>query len=145
MTREEFILTAKIAFASQYALYTKAQGFHWNVKGLLFPMYHEFFGNVYEELQGSLDKFAEEIRTLQVDAPGGLLAIAQLSQIKDSSASDSQAMLNELYSDCEKVIAVLEMAYEGAEEQHLHGFSNFLAERQDALQKHCWMLRSSLA
>lgn len=144
MTREEFIQAAKIAFASQYALYSKTQGFHWNIKGLLFPMYHEFFGDIYAELDGSLDKFAEELRTLQVDAPAGLLTLAMLSQIKDSAAASSQEMLNELYTDCEKMLVLLETAYEGAEEQHLHGLSNFLAERQDAFQKHCWMLRSSL-
>lgn len=145
MTREEFIQAAKIAFASQYALYTKAQGFHWNIKGLLFPMYHEFFGTIYSELDESLDGFAERIRTLQVDAPAGLVAINKLSQVQESTATSSQDMLNELYTDCEKMLVLLEMAYEGAEELHLHGFSNFLAERQDAFQKHCWMLRSSLA
>lgn len=145
MTREEYLQAVKIAFASQYALYAKAQGFHWNVRGLLFPMYHEFFGDIYGELGDSLDKFAEEIRTLQTDAPAGLTSLAALSQIKDSTANTSQAMLNELYADCEKMIVVIETAYEAAEEAHDHGFSNFLAERLDAFQKHCWMLRSSLA
>jgi DNA-binding ferritin-like protein len=35
-------------------------------------------------------------------------------------------------------------AYHLAEENMQHGYSNVLAERQDAFNKHAWMLRSTL-
>jgi len=42
------------------------------------------------------------------------------------------------------MFAILKIVYDLAEQNGEHGFSNFLAERQDAFRKHSWMLRSSL-
>ena len=56
--------TLKTLLATSYALSIKAQHFHWNVEGPDFPQYHEFFGNYYEEVYGSIDKLAEIIRQL---------------------------------------------------------------------------------
>jgi starvation-inducible DNA-binding protein len=53
-------------------------------------------------------------------------------------------MLHELSQDNEKMLLVLKMAYDAAEQAGEHGFSNFLAERLDAHRKHGWMLRASL-
>ena len=44
----------------------------------------------------------------------------------------------------EKLIQLLKIVYDVAEREGKHGFSNFLAERMDAHEKHGWMLRSSL-
>jgi len=43
MTQEQYTNLLKVAFASEYAFYLKAQNFHWNIEGYLFPQYHEFF------------------------------------------------------------------------------------------------------
>jgi DNA-binding ferritin-like protein len=40
----------KTLLASTYAFAIKAQYFHWNVEGSNFAQYHEFFGNVYQEI-----------------------------------------------------------------------------------------------
>jgi DNA-binding ferritin-like protein len=40
----------KIAFASTFSFYLKAQNFHWNVEGSDFLEYHDLFGKIYEIL-----------------------------------------------------------------------------------------------
>ena len=66
---DELQKAAKIAFASTFSYYLKAHNFHWNVTGADFFEYHELFGKIYEEVYGSIDAFAENIRKLAVILP----------------------------------------------------------------------------
>lgn len=132
------------AFASTYVYYFKAHGFHWNLKDKDFPQYHEFFGDIYDEVFGSVDTFAEKIRTLQTDVPGSLTALVALSAIPEQSGAPSKdAMVQELLTDGEAMISILKEAYNLCELYSKFGFENFLAERIDAHEKHNWMLRSA--
>lgn len=136
---------AKVAFASEFSFYLKAHNFHWNVEGINFQQFHELFGNVYEEVYGSIDDFAEKIRALGSYMPGSYTRFSYLSQIDDEmEILPAQQMLQELYEDNDKMLVVLKMAYDLAEQAGEHGFSNFLAERMDAHRKHGWQLRASL-
>ena len=60
---------ARTALADTFFMYQKAHSYHWNVEGNLFPMLHEFFGNLYEEIYGAVDPMAEQIRSLNEYAP----------------------------------------------------------------------------
>jgi starvation-inducible DNA-binding protein len=94
----------KIAFASEYAFYLKAHYFHWNVEGPNFPQYHELFANIYEEVYGSIDKFAEEIRATGTYTPGSFSRFSILSQIDDETeVLPAEAMLVELLQDSDKL------------------------------------------
>ena len=73
----------KTILANTVVLKYKAQGYHWNVKGMFFPQLHEFFGNLYEEIYSSIDKFAEEIRALNSYTPGSFKRFLELSKITD--------------------------------------------------------------
>ncbi len=135
----------KIAFASEYAFYLKAHYFHWNVEGPNFPQYHELFANIYEEVYGSIDKFAEEIRATGTYTPGSFTRFSILSQIEDETeVLPAEAMLVELLQDSEKLEEMFRIVFRAAEELGKHGLSDFLASRQDAHAKHNWMLRSTL-
>jgi len=135
----------KIAFASEYAFYLKAHYFHWNVEGPNFPQYHELFGNIYEEVYNSIDKFAEEIRATGTYTPGSFTRFSILSLLdEDPAVLPAEAMLVELLQDSDKMAEMLRIVYRAAEELGLHGLSDFLASRQDAHAKHSWMLRSTL-
>lgn len=135
----------KIAFASEYAFYLKAHYFHWNVEGPNFPQYHELFANIYEEVYGSIDKFAEEIRATGTYTPGSFSRFSILSQIEDETeVLPAEAMLVELLQDSEKLEEMFRIVFRAAEELGKHGLSDFLASRQDAHAKHSWMLRSTL-
>ena len=142
---DELVQAMKKALADTFAFYLKAHGFHWNVEGRTFVQDHELFGNIYEEVYGSLDKFAEEIRAMDAYAPASFARFSELTSIEDEiKILNAQGMLEKLLADNSVVQASVEQAYELAEAAHNHGLSNFLAERQDAHAKHAWQLRATL-
>lgn len=135
----------KIAFASEFAFYLKAHYFHWNVEGPFFSQFHDLFGNIYEEVYGSIDPFAENIRKLGTYTPGSFTRFSVLSLVDDETEIlSAEEMLIELLQDSEKMTEMFRIVFGAAEELGEHGLSNFLADRQDAHEKHSWMLRSTL-
>lgn len=142
---DELQRALKIAFASEYAFYLKAHYFHWNVEGPSFPQLHELFGKIYEEVYGSIDTFAEEIRATRTYTPGSFTKFSILSLIDDDvGVLPAESMLFELLQDSEKMEEMFKIVFRAAEELGMHGLSDFLASRQDAHAKHSWMLRSTL-
>ena len=142
---EKYHLALKTAFASSYSFVLKAQNFHWNVEGPLFVQLHELFGNIYEEVYGSIDTFAEELRALQVYTPASLQKFSMLSLVQDENEiKDFQSMLRELLADSEKMAQLYKVVFDMAETNGDHGLADFFAGRQDAHKKHSWMLRSCL-
>lgn len=136
---------AKIAFASQFTFYLKAHLFHWNVEGIHFQQFHDLFGTIYQEVLDSIDAFAEKIRALDSYAPGSNSRFSMLSRIEDQvEVIPAETMLETLLDDCAKMNKILKIVYDIAEREGQHGFSNFLAERMDAFNKHAWQLRASL-
>jgi len=142
---EQLQQIAKIAFASEYAFALKAQNFHWNVEGKDFYEYHQLFDVIYTEVYGSIDNFAENIRKLETYTPASLSRFNMLSKVEDETQILMPgAMIQGLLMDNEKMIIILKKTYDAAEAEGKHGFSNFLAERMDAHEKHGWFLRASL-
>lgn len=136
---------ARIAFASEFSFYLKAHEFHWNVEGVHFQQFHELFGKIYQEVYGIIDDFAEKLRALDCYAPGSLSKLNILTRVDDQiDAIPDGSMVHTLLEDSDKMVILLKMVYDRAEEAGEHGFSNFLAERMDAHRKHSWMLRSVL-
>jgi len=133
----------KTLLATVFSFYLKTHYFHWNVTGPNFAQYHEFLGNLYEEVHASVDRIAEEIRTLDSYAPGSLGRFKELSKIEDETMIPAPGqMMNILYFDNQRVIDVLNAAHETAQEQKVFGLVNFLEDRLDVHSKHAWMLRS---
>lgn len=142
---EDLINAAKIAFASTFSFYLKAHNFHWNVEGSDFLEYHELFGKIYEEVYGSVDDFAEKIRSLGTYMPASYTALSMLTKISDENGVPSKdQMVAELMADNEGMYSTLKYTYDLSEKAGEHGFSNFLAERIDAHRKHGWMLKASM-
>ena len=142
---EKYHLALKTAFASSYSFVLKAQNFHWNVEGPLFVQLHELFGNIYEEVYGSIDTFAEELRALQIYTPASLQKFSMLSLVQDENeVKDFQSMLRELLADSEKMAQLYKVVFDMSEANGDHGLADFFAGRQDAHKKHSWMLRSCL-
>ena len=139
------VKAAKIAFASQFTFYLKAAFFHWNVEGINFQEMHALFERIYTEVYGTVDDFAEKIRTLGSYAPGSNSRFSMLSQINDETQlMPAEQMAAELLEDADNMVLTLKKVYDIAEQEGEHGFSNFLAERMDAFRKHAWMLRATL-
>ena len=142
---EKYHLALKTAFASEYAFALKAQNFHWNCEGPLFYQLHLLFERIYDEVYGSIDQFAEEIRALQVYTPASYSKFSMLTKVEDeNSVPDTHGMLSELLADSDRMAEIFRITFDMAEQHGDHGLSNFLADRQDAHKKHSWMLRASL-
>ena len=142
---DELQRALKIAFASEYAFALKSQNFHWNVEGPLFPQLHALFGDIYEEVYGSIDAFAENIRKIKAYTPASFTRFSVLSGVEDETKIlPPESMIAELLSDSERMQEMFKIVFQAAEELGEHGLSNFLADRQDAHAKHSWMLRSTL-
>lgn len=133
----------KKVLADTFAMYLKAHNYHWNVEGINFPQYHEFFGNLYEELHGAVDPIAEQIRALDSYAPGSFTRFMELTDIEDEmTVPMAQDMARRLLADNEKVLATLNLTFKLADEFDKQGLADFIAGRIDVHSKHAWMLRS---
>ena len=141
---DELQQAAKVAFATEYSFYLKAHNFHWNVEGSDFKQYHDLFGGIYEEVYGSIDAFAEQIRALGTYVPASYTRFSMLTQIDDETQIlPRQAMVEALLVDNEKIVKLLKLVFQQSEANQEFGFSDFIAGRIDAHRKHGWMLRAS--
>lgn len=142
---EELAKAMKIAFSTEFSFYLKAHFYHWNVEGENFTQYHDLFGKIYEEVYGSIDDFAENIRKLGSYTPGSYTRLSMLSQIEDElTVPPAHDMLKDLLQDSEKCVKIFKMVYDLSEREGEVGLSDFLANRIDSHKKHSWMLRSTL-
>jgi len=141
----DLIQQMKVVLASSFAMYLKAHNFHWNVEGPNFSEYHKLFGDVYEDIWGSVDVTAEKIRTLDQYAPGSMSRFTQLSVVDDQlNIPSARAMVQELLSDNAKIIAELDKAFALADKANKQGLADYFAGRIDVHEKHGWMLRATL-
>lgn len=146
-TVETLVSSLKGTLADVFAVYVKASYFHWNIEGPDFCQYHKMLGEIYDDVQGSIDPIAENIRKLGGYAPGSFSRFQELTSITEASKAIPPAMdmLRELYNDINTLIDSNERSYELAEMCHEHGISNYLAERDGMLKKWRWFLRATLA
>jgi len=142
---EELINLMNKVFADSFKMYLKAHNFHWNVEGKDFPQYHAFFGDLYEEVFESLDRTAEQIRTLDAYVPGTIDRIDELSTVPSMRAPMMRkAMVLDLYNANLSVIASLNAANTLAERFNELGLANYIQDRLEAHKKHGWMLKASM-
>lgn len=86
--------------ANIFVLYLKTWGCHWNVNGLNFPQYHLLLSDLYTDMEGNVDRIAENIRSLGYKAPSMSSSYLQLSEVKEIDGSqDAQTMISILYTD----------------------------------------------
>jgi starvation-inducible DNA-binding protein len=142
---DELVNKLNKLLASSFTMYLKAHNFHWNVEDQDFPQYHEFFGNLYEEVYGSVDSTAEQIRALGGYAKGSLTDFKELSTVRDQvTIPGLQEMVAILNRDNDAVIAVLNEVHDAATTAKEYGLINYIEGRIDTHKKHGWMLRASM-
>jgi starvation-inducible DNA-binding protein len=144
---EQLVEFLKSCTADAVALKFKAHGYHWNVEGDDFPQWHEKLGEIYDDLEDSIDTFAEWIRMVDVNsfAPFKLSRFAELTDIPETDVySDPASMIADLCGSFDIAIAKYVTGFDMATATKQNGLANFMADRQTALQKWCWQLRASL-
>lgn len=136
----ERLLADVIAFS------LRAQGYHWNVIGSNFPQYHELFGEIYEDVRGSIDPTAENVRKLGYFPPMNLMEFAKMSSIGESDivAGPCEPMAADLLMANEAIVAELKAAFTVFEQANEQAIADFIAGRLDMHQKWSWQLASSV-
>ena len=143
---EEIVDALKSLLADTVALKFKAHGYHWNVEGDDFPQWHEKFGEIYEDLDGAIDEFAEWIRMIDVSkyAPFALSRYVALTTVPETVvSSDAIVMAEDLCESLELVNDKIVAAAVAATAANQFGLANFLGDRQTMHQKWCWQLEAS--
>jgi len=142
---DELKTALKIALANSFAMYYKAQAMHWNVEGMFFGQFHEFFGNVYEEIYESIDKSAEQLRALGEYAPASIDDLYRYKTVNESQLNrDVTSQLEDLLVTNTMLLESWMKVLHEAESEMQHGLENYAAERIDAHKKHEWMIKSYL-
>jgi starvation-inducible DNA-binding protein len=120
------------------------QGCHWNVEGPDFHQYHSMFAMIYEDVDGSIDPLAENIRKLRGYAPFTLTAFSSLRSLSDLEISTSPAsMVVGLLGQNQQVLDKLNECFTMATAENQQGIADFLAGRIDMHQKWDWQLRAA--
>ena len=143
---EELIASLKIALGNTYVMYFKTHSFHWNVEGIMFPQYHEFFQGIYEDVYGAVDPLAENLRKLEEYAPISLDEIVKHSTISEENTRIVliRDMLTSLEIANQETISSLNKVFDLATKLKKQGLANFVADRLDQHEKHGWMFRASI-
>ena len=140
---EQLIEQLKVILGTNFALYLKSHGFHWNIEGANFPQYHDFLNGFYTEVWNQNDDIAEHIRQLDSYAPGSLERMLELADLEESqNIPMALAMMTELKRDNDRFIIHLRAGIVAAEQADEPAVGNFLQDLLGAHQKKAWMLRS---
>ena len=140
---EQLIAEMKKLLATSFSFYLKAHNYHWNVTGPNFGQYHDFFGDLYEEVHASLDTTAEEIRKLNSFAPGSLSRYSELTEVEDElNIPPAAIMFERLANDNDTLLDVLYRCRELADEEDAAGTLDYLESRIGVHEKHAWMLKA---
>jgi starvation-inducible DNA-binding protein len=142
---EELVTALKVLLANQTFMYYKTHSYHWNIEGIEFSQYHDFFGELYEDIYASTDPTAENIRKLDAYTP---VSLSELYRYKTVDENETlvvllRDMLATLIVDNDKVIASLNRVFALGTRENKQGLCDFIAGRLDTHEKHGWMLRSS--
>ena len=135
----------KTLLANTTELYLRAHGYHWNVEGEDFRMWHGTFEEIYSDLYDSIDLIAENIRKVGEYAPYRLARMNELCDLPEKSVTTSpHDMAEDLLNALGAYVDRLNACFAAATEANEQGIANFLSERIDTCQKWCWFLRASL-
>lgn len=133
-----------ILLSDVVTMYFQAHGFHWNVEGQDFSQYHALFSDIYEDVYGSIDPIAENIRKLDKYAPFHLQEFIDKRTLTTPAVKpEPQAMAKALLKINEGVLVTLNKAFDAASSDNQQGIANFLADRIDHHQKWSWQLKAS--
>mgnify|MGYP003339632113 CR=1 FL=1 len=126
--------------------YFKAHSAHWNVIGPDFAEYHALFAEIYEDVYGSVDPIAENVRKLGKPTITTLANAVLMSEVPENNQNitDARDLAKNLLETNNLLIDELAEAFNCATMCNQQGIANFLAERIDAHQKWKWQLSSSL-
>lgn len=133
-------------FGTNFMAYLHSHIAHVNIVGRNFESDHTLLKSIYEDLQDQIDVLGELLRTIRAFMPQDLDQIVSASQIANHSVTGAaEELLMHVYDDIEVLIADYRELVQAADQAGSVEISNFAQDRLLAHQKHCWMLRATLA
>jgi starvation-inducible DNA-binding protein len=141
----DLINSLKKLESNVFTMYIQAHGYHWNVEGILFTQYHEFFEKIYTDVFNSIDPISEILRKLHTPAVFLLEDFVQRKTTGELEAGNSPlTMVEKLIETNNIVIDNLNEVFKLANEANEQGICNFIADRIDKHKFWNWWLTSSL-
>jgi starvation-inducible DNA-binding protein len=142
---KELIDSLKVFLADAVTMKFTAHGYHWNVEGPDFSQYHELFANIYEDVDGSIDPIAEDLRKLDEYAPFTLTDFIELRSVTSEEVTASpKDMAKALLKMNTEILKTIDKVFKLASKANEQGIANFLAERNDMHKKWHWQLSASV-
>jgi starvation-inducible DNA-binding protein len=144
VTTESVVEFLQDVLANVTVFFAAAQRAHWNVRGTDFHQYHDLFGDVYDDVYGSIDPLAESIRKLG-GFPKTLSAMLGAAVIQDdSTATAASDLASDLMAKNTMLVEMYKKAFDLANAANEQGIADFCASRIDMHQKWDWQLSSSV-
>lgn len=141
---KSLISALKTLMADVVTFYFMAHGYHWNVEGQDFSQYHSLFSDIYEDVYGSIDPIAENIRKLDDYAPFSLQKFLDLRTVEFKDVNPTpKAMAGSLLKANDVLLERLNETFQEATKADQQGIANFLADRIDMHMKWGWQLKAS--
>ena len=136
-SEDSLIQALRLVLASSYSLYIASHAAHWNVEGPMFPAWHEFFGELYQDVFESIDHFAEALRQHHAYAP---ISFAEIftpeSPTRVEKGVAGVRMLNAVQ------MSFVTNVKNAADSVGDSGLSNFCQDRLAVHLKYDWQLRA---
>jgi starvation-inducible DNA-binding protein len=133
------------AQASLFVLFQKTWIYHWNVVGPDFQQLHTLFGGQYETMFEEIDTLTEHMRYLGMKPVSTLTRVVEVSQISEADSSiGAMEMVSQLRDDNKKLIEMLTVISEEADDQKQYATSNLIQSLSETHGKFVWQLRSIL-
>lgn len=141
-----FMGSMKALLADVIGFSFRAQGYHWNVVGEDFAQYHKLFGKIYEDVHGSVDPLAENIRKLGGYPPTSLREFADKCSLAGTELDGGSArqLAADLLIANEALVEELKAVFTLMDSANEQGVADFIAGRIDAHQMWSWQLSSSI-
>lgn len=134
-----------VVLADSYALMALTHLAHWNVEGEHFFGLHKAFQEQYENLFEAIDDIAEQIRTLDAYASGGLSTLAKIAGLEEfKSPLPQKDYVASLIVAHEKVVEDATRVRDIAGEVNDLQSQDLMIERLQWHSKTLWMLKSFL-
>ena len=126
-------------------LYVKLHHYHWFVKGAEFYQLHILFEKLYDEVTEHFDAVAERILMLEETPVSTLKEFLEIATIKEASKNESmKEMLRTTVSDFDTLDKEITQTIKLAQELGDEVTVDLLIGISSSLQKHLWMLKTTL-
>jgi starvation-inducible DNA-binding protein len=130
--------TLEVLVSSLAVMFIKLHHFHWYVKGPNFLVLHEKFEELYNEVNGWYDEYAERMLMKNINPPSSMKEYLSQTVIMEEAIKNipTKTILEKIIQDYRKIYGLLgELTIEG--DAVLVGLAT---QHQNVIEKHIWML-----